>query len=485
MGAFLSANTASTGAEEGPPLFTDIPASAHGDGGSENGESQRLRTEIAKLIRELRASKHDINIVFTGPICIGVSQFAADFASSLTGGAFRFVEVTNLLHHLAPRDSSLTDAYGKRLDRIETQRRDAVQRFVDSIQTPTPKTGLAEVMHVGDLLRECCLHQFARELEIDELERSRVPPSPATPEPQKLYQFPRFRVYYQNPDDHAMAMARASLDLKYITQEQYESIRMIADSAWGEAMRTRRASNTLYVYVGYDAPTYNQSYASCIEHARKSQNSVQQVYECLREHAKLSKYYLDDLYANTANEIVNKYFSIVLNFEDNTLLSRLHGLVIARDLLSTVLSLQRGGKWGATDVVRVHYLSTSDWLVHRTRRIPKHLANPNPLEKGEIERQFRGGDAPLPRSVRPVPARVQDLRDDEGIPSAPPSKTISSSSAVFVQDPSCSGSSDDEKQQRKVYGTGSLSRAKGVRPVELRAHASDSNIPRAHMLPGQ
>ncbi len=391
MGALLSASETRDAS-----ILSRVPAPLRSGG----AEINFVRSEIDASLAEIASCGQDVNIVFTGPICIGVAQYCETFATLLTRGKFCFVDATAL----AARSADGSSSYVKRIERLDEIRKRAATNFCRGDKKR------ALVLHTCDLQREIYTYQMLAAVEAEDAARGPTPSQPLGG--------PKFRVFYQNPDDHAIAMARASRELGYLDEEELSSLEIHGESAWNEAAKLLHPSKTLYVYVQYETDRYAAAYSAYLESLRKHREpDTVEILEKLEPHAKLSKSYLDALYSTQKNDIVSKYFSISLKFDDRTLLAPLQAAVACREVLSFVSSLQKGNKWACTDVDRVRYVATSDWLVRRVLSIPRDLVSSKPLGKNEAERDFREGAPPLPRAVRPsIHARVQELRSEVKTP---------------------------------------------------------------------
>ena len=435
-------------------LVVHIPSLRRGEN---SNESERLRAEIARLVASIRSRTHDVNIVFTGPICIGAAQFCSQFAGPLTNYAFRYVDDTAIL--ASSNNSPGVSRWRECFTRIQERRHRALEAFIAT--KPDQRHALS--LHTADLVRESLLYKLLVDAERDERVRALVPPTPAQPNPTaQSASGPRLRVFFQNASDFAVAAARASQQLGYLRPHELEALELDGELAWIEASRVRSASDTLYVYLSYDDLTYAQAYEACLVENRRSRANAAALMalEQLQQHARITKRCLDELYTSPQNDIVAKYFSVVMQFNGRDLLSPLHQLVVAREVLSYVHSLEVGHLWGnSNDAHRIRYLGSTDWIPMRVRTIPS-IISVSTTPKEDIRREFSTRQPPLPRatSCSSLPTatvespivnrRVEELR--------------SRSASMIAASPSPAA----VEETRRVYGAGNtFPRAKSERPA--------------------
>ncbi len=378
-----------------PPILGGAPSSERP---AKPTELAAVRAQIDGLVRELQHDGRDVNVVVSGPMCIGAADFCEAIESNLTRRAFRFAEPHRLAAAASESSSDVVKPYGRRIERLYDRRRFAMKHFAAA------ERRRAVELHTCDLLRERCVYEMVVALERHEDEAASAGQTPDGDGEARA----RLRLFHQNPEDHAVALARASRELGYLDEHEAFAIEMQGEEAWSEASRALlRPSTTVFVYVQYDGAEYDAAYADYVDSLRKSPDDREALaaFEALQPFARLAKRNLDQLYATQDNDIVKRYFSIVLSFVRRDLLSPLHSAVACREILTIVRALQAQGMWGddCNDHRRAVYLATSDWLVHRVRPIPA-LPTAAP-DRRDTERHFRDSVPPLPAAVSPSAAR--------------------------------------------------------------------------------
>lgn len=375
------------------------PFGSHGAARSPNRDTEiaRLNQNIQQLIDELKTADQDVNIVFSGPICIGVEEYCTQFAQEYTRNNFVFMEPIALLKDAGTaatpeQQKSKAKIFKHQFEMLDAQRKLAV----DSVVRGEMNAPL--LLHTLDLLRESYMHGMTADsgsevVVMDEPVRTRTRSTAA------------FRVYHQNPDDVAVAQARASYAQRKLDKNALRALDLYGTLGWQLAEAHRPSAFTLYVYIHYKTAKYNEAYVAFLQSLRNSKRGNNALtFAQLADHARLSKQYMDQLYSKPVNAIVRNHFSVVANFEDRTLLDGLHGLVLCREILSLVRYLQEGAIWGAERDMRLQYLATSDWRVKRKFVIPAEMSlstEAAAAKKSVVDSQ---------RAVYPKPAIIQLLQ---------------------------------------------------------------------------
>lgn len=352
--------------------------------------TELIQIEIRQLLRRILLRNRPVNIVFSAPPGTGVEEYCDTF-SRLSTAAYQNKVDSKYTDNVA----SLRNARLQSLKNLENRE--------------------ALTVHTADFLKEAYLHLSATE-----------------PENQ-------MRVYSFSAMDHMNAHVLASVDLNYLDPSAHTVMTMLGTFVWKLATSNYRPSETLFVYVRYPDKPYREAYQAymnavgsglsdiSLHDSSSSSTSLssnislttddhmtteelvpelqKKDLERLGEHVMLTKQHMDKFYND--HEMIASYFTAVMSCEDRVLLSKDHGLFIARAVLSLVDYLQEKQQWGSTDLSRLKFLRESDWNSRRQIHIPLNLQAHNsiPLEKHAA--QFKK-NAPLPVTEHP---RVRAIRE--------------------------------------------------------------------------
>jgi hypothetical protein len=382
------------------PVPKQTIVTANNEGSASQQEYNRVQAQTLILLQQIQKEGRDVHLVFTGPLCVRGDKLCRKICEEYTRNLFRYMNPRTQLHAITTatqRDPESTpaggllpmDGYTQILDHIDTQKTQSLQHH--SVM----------MLYLCALLEELMTHL----LDFDTASVGQ-----------------RFCVYYQNPEDYAIAMARSAHAAKMISDSELKALEIQADLIWRIANRRRPAHSTIYIYLRYTDEHFLEEYKGAME---KASPEVRATMERIQGQALVSKRHLDALYTTRSNTIVNSYFSMVIEFEGRDLERALHGAVCTHRVLKAVRRLQELRYWQAKDEQRITYLTGTEWTVERLQRIPSTLcARKDQKEPSSSERAmpFSNGTPPLPHADRilPSPPPVTAVPVSQPVAHAPP-----------------------------------------------------------------
>jgi hypothetical protein len=430
----------------------------------QSSEESKLRQAIQELLDKLRGN---VNVVFSGPICIGVSQFCDTFASNYTSGRFVYIDPLNLDSSrrlslpLPPQKQTplgiRLGAYKQQIERLEIQRSEVLHPPTSSAAERARSEAL--VFHAIDLHREVYLHELLLDTSPDCVATTKDVDISSTADREVINALHApFRVFYGNAHDYVYGFARASLGLEKLNTGEFAALEMQGQQAWNASWRApgRAPCNTVFVYLTYDDDVYQRAYQAYSSALRQHDTEGGLVLDRMQHQSRLAKQQLDIIYQHrcqpqpqsqndtdsSSDDLVRKYYSMAVSFSAAQLLSPLHGLALTFRLLTILLKLQtdspRSG-WGNESAVstetRLRYLNWPEWQLMRMIQVPQIISNRIATDPNE----FRYSSPSLPRSIAVHP-QVSRVRTDEGVHSAPPAPVLTKSSTSLSSSSSSSSS---------------------------------------------
>lgn len=389
----------------------DIDSAPQAQGQPQTLEHQ-LQTEVTALVESIQSRKEEVNLVITGPVCIGTGEFC-DFIVRTTRHAFRYVDLDALLTDAEaltnnPAAQEIARSYRRYVSDLEQQRAKAIKNF--------DKPQQAMVLQTIDLLRE----NYLRLLERDLMNVGGMPKG-------------SMRVYHRSPIDYLNAFGAAARELGSIDQASYDSLRLIGNQSWKLSTSHCSPSRTIYVYISYPDKVFAEAYDEHVKQYEATASSAAAPDESsssidvdglkrYRAHAIKSKEMFDRLYLNGTHEAVAQYFTVVMDCADRLLLSNVHALAICREIFKFVDSLQSASLWNAPDEVRLDYLTQMQWKIHRCRRIPLQITSERPSPSAVRAFIERSPQIPVHIDKPLVNPRLANVRAEANVSPTPPKK---------------------------------------------------------------
>ncbi len=434
---------------------------------------------VLELAHRLAARGHDVNLVLSGPACVGVDQLAEELARRSPG--FRFAGSRN--PQTTPAQTLLT------MDACNAQRRECLGALASGIarrggapvSTPravrtarridppedaggellgmsasqpllsTPRRPLvataSETMH-QDARPPEDLSAIALTLHTLELRRSvACLRASARGAGRRAAPGPRMRVFGHSILDATRVAELANRELPLLGPWALMALEALGDTHWGEFTAACPAHSTLYVYLYFEERTYA---AICDAYRSKRAPEDRAEFDNLRAFWMAQKRAADTLYhSGTDPSVVGAYYVLCVNCHNVELTNPCTQLFIIRQILQTVDALQtREGAplWGAhaLEADRKAFLCSTAWMRQRFAVVPAALVLANQPWRVPGGTRRLSLDEPRPAHCRVEPTRRRSL--DE------PRVDASASGSSIGANTRAGGSDTGDRERPRIGG---------------------------------